>query len=732
MSTHVKHHNGTPTLFLDGVPAFAGMMWASAPEPEHYPIAPIVKKYAEAGIHIYTFDVGTQSTREWRGPGEGREGDFDFSETEARFNQVLEADPKALFHLRVHLDHRGTWWTDQYPDECELTSDGERFFPSFASMVWREQAKSFLRAYIAHFESIGLTDRIISYRTGAGGTGEWVKGEASMASRCADYSPPMRRWFRQWLSEYYRDDLDAFRRAWDDPDIRFDIAAVPSQAEQLASTERIFRDPGREQPVIDYYRSLADLCADLLIDFRRTVKEATDGQVLAGAFFGYIMELAWNMSFFGAEQESEYGTTQRSGHLGLGRVLRSPYTDFLVSPFSYGFRGIGGHGCAMPPSEAMRIHGKLYLFEDDTRTYLNDPDAGYGRVTTLDESIAVLRRNFAEILTRGQGIWWLGGSAANPHIDANTEPAFGPMLAQFQKLGTFGLELDRTPASEIAVILDDESYFYQTVRNDLDLPLVFQQRLWGLPKLGAPADYYLLDDLIEGRMPPYKLYIFLNAFRLDKTRRESLSRELRRDGRIAVWIYAPGYIEDEPGLDHMTDLTGFQFGRGEHPWGPMMHITDFTHPITKDLPQDLMWGTNSILGPVFHLEDPDARTLGQVVYSQGRCLPGMGVKTFPEWTSVYIAAPNIPAPVLRGLARFAGVHLYSEEGDVLYATRQLLSVHTVSGGERIFTLPETVEVVYDLFENKMIAQNVDQFQVALTPSSTNLFYTGEERLILVL
>ncbi len=298
------------------------------------------------------------------------------------------------------------------------------------------------------------------------------------------------------------------------------------------------------------------------------------------------------------------------------------------------------------------------------------------------------------------------------------------MLSQFQDLGKFGLELDRSPFAEIAVILDDESYYYQTVRNDLDIPLVFQQRLWGLPKIGAPADYYMLDDLIEGKVPPCKLYIFLNAFRLDHARRESLARELRRDGRVALWIYAPGYIEEEPDLENMTDLTGFKFGRGEHPWGPMMHITDFAHPMTRDLPQDLMWGTNSILGPVFHLENPDAAVLGQVVYSQGRCLPGLGVKAFDDWTSVYIAAPNIPASVLRGLARFAGVHLYNDHGDVLYASKQLLSVHTVSGGRRRFELPEAVEIISDLHSGETIAEHADAIDVELAPKSTRLYFTG--------
>jgi len=86
------------------------------------------------------------------------------------------------------------------------------------------------------------------------------------------------------------------------------------------------------------------------------------------------------------------------------------------------------------------------------------------------------------------------------------------------------------------------------VKNDLDFPLIFKQRLTGLPRIGTPYDIYLLNDFIEGRLCPYKLYIFLNAFRLDEKRRTALKKELQRDGRVAVWIYAPGYIKDTPSL----------------------------------------------------------------------------------------------------------------------------------------------------------------------------------------
>ena len=185
----------------------------------------------------------------------------------------------------------------------------------------------------------------------------------------------------------------------------------------------------------------------------------------------------------------------------------------------------------------------------------------------------------------------------------------------------------------------------------------------------------------------------------------------------------------------MTDLTGLKFGQGNSPWGPFMHVTNFAHPITRGLPQDWFWGTTNPIGPLFHLEDPEAVTLGQVVYSLGRCKPGFGVKTFnpgdppAAWTSVYIATPDVPAPVLRGIARFAGVHLYNEEGDVLYATPELLSVHSVSGGPRTFKLPGAVEVVYDLFAEQTLERNVSHFQVTLPPASTQLYFTGREEIL---
>ncbi len=719
----IELYHGTPALFLHGKPVFGTFLRTVTPTPEGFPNEAAVSHYAGAGIHFYSVDAGTYSN-----PPEWRDPDFyDFSPVVKKFEPILRVDPQAYFFIRIQLE-MPEWWQKRFPQECELLSDGKRAAQSFASKIWQSQFKAFLKAYITYLQSIGLAERVIAYQPGGGNTTEWVK-ESAMGNLCGDYSQPMQAHFREWLRSCYHSDEAELRKAWNEPYATFESAQVPAPDGLLRIVQPTFRDPFSEQPEIDYFACWNDLCADLAIDACRSIKEATRQDALAGVFYGKLFELAWNSAFFGDGIESGYGAYQRSGHLCTHRLLQSPYIDFVTSSYTYSFRGIGGEGAPMLPTESVRLHGKLHLYDDDSRTHLSmHAGENYGRPETLEDSLAILKRNFTEVLTRGAAISWIGGLPASPYVDPSQEPAFQALLQKFQELGTFALDLDRSPASEIAVLLDEESLLYETVSNRLDLPLIVQQRLYGLPRLGAPFDTYLLDDFIEGRLKPYKLYIFLNAFHLDAVRRERLKDQLRRDGRVGLWIYAAGYLNSGArpafGLEQMADLTGFMFAKGDHPWGPMMNLVDFDHPITRGLAQDLFWGTNSLLAPVFHLADSGARVLGNVVYSEGRCRAGLGVKEFSEWKSVYCAVPNLPAGVLRGVARYAGVHLYSEAGDVLYATRELLGVHTAGGGEREFSLPGKVEQVYELFTGQEVAKDCDRFQVRLAPSSTALYYTG--------
>jgi hypothetical protein len=435
MTAKVEFHHGAPTLFLDGKPVFYGLMWGSPPEPESYPFWECAQQFSNAGVHFYAFDIGTVgSPPEWREQPADQNVPYDFSSLARRFQHVIDVDQQARFHLRVHLEMPG-WWQNRYPEECEILSDGRKMGQSFASLLWREQARNFLVALVNHLEEVGLIDRVVAFQCGAGTTGEWVKGPGAMGLVCGDASIPMQNHFRDWLKKQYQGNLTSLQAAWADPEVSFANAQVPGAEAQFTTAKFTFRDPRKEQQVIDYYRCLAELCGDLVVDFCATVKKASAGKVLAGAFYGYLAELAWNAGFFAEGLDSEYSTYQRSGHLGLWKVLQSQNVDFLVSPYSYGLRGIGGDCPSMPPSESMKLHKKLYVLEDDTRTHLSLHDrANYGRGRTLEESIALLQRNFAYSVTHGDGIWWLAGwNPTAPHVDLSREPAFRPLIQRFQQ-----------------------------------------------------------------------------------------------------------------------------------------------------------------------------------------------------------------------------------------------------------------------------------------------------------
>ena len=742
MKAQLKNHNGTPTVFLDDKPAFFGCHLIGGMDPKNLEgYQPIVRRYAQAGIHIYSIDT---LPLDWVGPREGNPSPYDFTSAMPRMSVILDADPEALFLIRGCLDlywPPTDWWAKAYPEEVEILSDGARPGQSAASTLWRTQACDLLAAFIEDLKAKGLYDRVLAFQIGNGTSGEWIRDCSSMQIATMDYSQPMRRHFRQWLQNRYGADA-ALASAWADAGATFATAEVPTHEEQWSTTAGLsLRDTRLERKTIDFYECFAELCADNLLAFCRTVRQSTRGEKLIGAFFGYIMELAWNNEFFSAQggvPKAEVSTIQRSGHLGLHKAMHSPDIDFFISPYGYAFRGLGGDGLPMQPAESLRHHGKIYFMEEDTLMH-NSFDPG-GRNQRLENHIAIYQRQFAQCLTHAHAVTWYEVPSQCEHPSLVSER--DRLLRQFQELGTWALDLDRTPAAEVAVFLDDRSYHYESLRNSVDIPLIWRQRVASLNRFGAPHDLYLLDDLLDGNLPPYKLYVFLNPLHLDNRRRDKLKSILRRDGRVALWLYAAGALnsDTQPGAavpqsnslaDNMADLTGLRFVQCDGPWGPMMHVTNFAHAITQGLPQDWFWGSTSAIGPLFHVEDPDAVTLGEIVYTLGRCKPGFAVKSFggqsprTSWKSVYMASPDIPAPVLRGVARFAGVHLYNQDGDVLYATPDLLSVHTVSGGRRVFRLPKRVEVVYDLFARKVLARDAAEFTVDLPPASTALYYTGK-------
>ena len=105
------------------------------------------------------------------------------------------------------------------------------------------------------------------------------------------------------------------------------------------------------------------------------------------------------------------------------------------------------------------------------------------------------------------------------------------------------------------------------------------------------------------------------------------------------------------------------------------------------------------------------------------CLGGDGVTTSAQdtWTSVLSPSPDLSAGDLRRIAEDAGVHIYCDADEAVCASRNLVSLHTATGGRRHIRLPRTCAVVKELFSDRVVATDAREFEDDLAAPSTALY-----------
>jgi beta-galactosidase len=335
------------------------------------------------------------------------------------------------------------------------------------------------------------------------------------------HSQPDRAAFRKFLKHGYGD-VSALRQAWNDPQTDFASAEPPSKEQRLHADLGFFRDPAKSQRVCDFNRYYNEIVAETIECFARIVKEESAGQSLCGVFYGYLFELTGS---------------PESGHLALQRLLHCPDLDFFCAPSSYRFRSlVSGTTALMSATEAIRFHGKLWFDENDCRTLLSAPKqkAYLVHSKSIADDVLIQKREVAYVIAEGCGMWWFdmqGGWYDSPELMST--------VARLDAVAQRVIHCDRSSAAEVAVVIDEESMDYREGRGALARLLLDAQRLQ-LHRMGAPFDAVLLDDLEKLR--PYKLYIFLNTFRVTPEQRAAIARVVKRAGRTALWVYAPGFV----------------------------------------------------------------------------------------------------------------------------------------------------------------------------------------------
>ncbi len=672
----------------------------SEPRPWDWSGQPLqkAKTFSEASVHIYTA-VGWGGTDKWSecwlGPGQ-----YDFSKIDRDFEGLIKSDPQALIFPRIYLN-APEWWLKTYPEEASILfaeggwSSPDKF-PSFTSQLWLKDVGEFLRQYIRHINSSSYSNHFIGFVIGGGHALEWVY---NWGPYFHDYSPNQVCAFAGWLKTIYPD-VVALREAWKDPNITFETVQIPTIKDRMKGDYQNFYNPAQGRKVSDYLRFHAIAVSDAIIYFSRIAKEETENKKLILNFYGYHTA---------------------SGHQDLARILDCPYVDALGSPLAYTIRQPGGVAVSGIPIDSVQLHKKLFFVEDDIRTHLapkiplNDSE---GRAQNLEQTIDVIERDFASILSKGINFWYMDWGNGWYNDDAIMST-----IEQIQGLATESLAKNRVKTSEIAVIVDEKSMDYQAAKPKLLSVVMSNQVSEQLTRIGTPFDVYLLSDL--AKLPEYKMYVFLDTFYLTDKDRTIIKEKVLNRNHTVLWMYAPGYVTDkELSPEAISEITGIKLAVKDTSGEFAATLSNPNHAITKGLDPKLSWKTSAgPFGPLFYSIDPDAQTLAVLTGGAGgeeSGKPELAIKEMAGWRSIWCGVPEIPAVLLRQIARKGGVHIYTDSDDVVYANNFMVSVHTRTAGKRTISLPGQFSVT-DAFTGRKIVGKVKEFEVNLNQYETGFW-----------
>ena len=677
----VQTYHGIPRLFINGKLTAPVCYLPSAAEYVAEQDAQEMKWAAQTGVRLLVIPYATFDYAD-RGAFVKRLKD------DILFKTAIAENPESYIILRMDCN---------FAPEAIGIDEGERLvvndgqkenIASLASDPWYEHVKVRMRMIAEHVKSDPLLNaRVIGYELLGGDTGEWFG--PGYWDGYMDTSEPNRRAFCRFLRERYGSDA-ALRQAWGDAEVTLDTAPLPAydrlpgvvnqeaQLDNVRQGQTLLDTPGN-QHIVDYLDYTNELRGSRLAGLAKVVKEACGGEKLAMTYYGY--------------QADCY--TASSNHFAMSRLLESPDIDVLSAPVSYQDRCEGGIGAYMGMVDAVTAAGKLWMDEGDYRSplYVTEPTTPYPPTTELLDQI--LRREMGKCMVYNTGVWWLSfnqGWFNYPSFWEHNREMTG-LMERYNAVKTAD-----TP--EVCYVLDEKAMSLAGSADATGLQLIRFARTV-LYRSGYRFGMYTLQDLLAGRIDDAKLYILVNPWRLDAEQARQAAEHLHRPGKVTLYMYGSGRTSPE---DFRT-LTGMlpEKWTGSCGYTPAWtlkgeldpqladsgHREDLVHGITQAL-ADLAL---TELNPVYTVApDPGVTVLGSYQGGPADGKAGFASYTRDGWTSVFFGGMKFSPALLAYAAGLAGVHAFTEPGDVLNADAQMVMLHVAEPGQKVVRFPRECDI----------------------------------------
>ncbi len=448
-SSCIKVEHGIPTLYVnrERQPGLAYLTYLTKNN--------CYAEFASAGYRLYSLPVffGFNHLNENSGLDVFTKGIFDgeqpdFSVFDADITRILKSCPDAYILPRLNVSLSRAWELSHPNELCDPHPDGTPGRASFASDMWAAEVKRELSLLIEHISHCRYAPHVAGYQIAGGNTEEWLPLDAAHGIS----GPRAREKYASYL-----------------------------QSNGLADSDAAF------------YRFYSELVAARICEFAAHVKQLTERRVVVGSFYGYTLECP----------------DRTSGHHALSALLKCEDVDFLCSPISYSMtRALGRDHPYMTPLASIRLHGKLYFSENDTRTHLSLPvnDTPWYTSPIWFGPDKLVSRNAilfhaARALIGSHAAWWFdmwGGWFADPD--------YMQLMQQLHGVFCQSQGLPMQSVAEVAVFVDEQAYaaLQDTAASAPVCSLI--REVLGI--MGTPYDLYLASDA-EAVIHRYKAVISL-------------------------------------------------------------------------------------------------------------------------------------------------------------------------------------------------------------------------------
>lgn len=732
----LENYNGYPAIMIDGkpYPPMTATVVSRSRDGRAVVDADYYKKLGESGIRIFYVYCDT----EWLYA--------DAKETFAyEANIIIENIPDAFIIPRISLHPSAKWMLDN-PDEVVSYSDGKSVITNFISETynntlcgmyslcsdkWRKDAGKHLLDMLEFFDTLPYSDRIIGYFLAAGGTSEWYyinPIEDFETGAYADTSKAFSNEFARYLNKKYGEDAPpptipgiesryfAEKFDYDMSQLRVMRAAdgfppLPKASGNIGS----FLDVDKFGHTFDFYRAWHLGTANSIEYFSRLIKERNPNK-LVGAFYG-----SWGWS--------ELIFASNTG--GVVSLLNSLYLDFLANPGVYENRQPGGFTGQRQMVDSFRLHNKMYIVEDDTRTHAeNSYFAELVEMFSIEDSLNIIKRDFGRNICEDLQSWWF-----DQHIGGGRYkfPEIYSLFARQNEIAKMAYEMCRCKGNEIAFIYDEESVHIVSKQTSVETVEVF--RNYEIARIGAGVDQYYHNDMSDPNMPDYKLYVFCNCFSLSDKERREIKLKLAKNHAVAVFIYAPGIINPDKSKklssDNISELLGFNCELDTGRTSPAFKVNtqkllgcveNKIYGLFERNPKNNISYTQrhlerSYLCPAVFPRDDSVEVLAR--YCQNGEV-AIAKKETEGYTSVFCGAKIVNAELIRAFAKMAGCHIYEEDENVTYISRNFITVHSSYGKKVTLKFPENKNV-YELYEEKYYGRNTKEISFDMKFGETKMF-----------